>query len=82
MNILVINCGSSSLKYQLLDMPTATALAAGLIERIGESQGLLTHKNHPDTDGETKIERGGARGLPLPARRVEEKGPPAPGKGA
>jgi acetate kinase len=57
MKILVINCGSSSLKYQLLDMTTATVLASGLIERIGEPQGLLTHKNHPDTDGETKIVR-------------------------
>jgi acetate kinase len=57
MKILVINCGSSSLKYQLLDMTTATALASGLIERIGEPQGLLTHKNHPDTDSETKIVR-------------------------
>ena len=43
MNILVINCGSSSLKYQLLDMTTATALASGLIERIGELHGLQTH---------------------------------------
>jgi acetate kinase len=57
MNILVINCGSSSLKYQLLDMTTATALASGLIERIGEPQGLLTHKKHPGTDGETEIVR-------------------------
>ncbi len=57
MKILVINCGSSSLKYQLFDMSTATALASGLIERIGEPQGSLTHKNHPDTDGETKTVR-------------------------
>ena len=57
MNILVINCGSSSLKYQLLDMTTATALASGLIERIGEPQGQLTHHNHPGTDSETQIER-------------------------
>jgi acetate kinase len=57
MKILVINCGSSSLKYQLLDMTTATVLASGLIERIGESQGLLTHKKYPDTDGEIIIER-------------------------
>ena len=57
MKILVINCGSSSLKYQLLDMTTATVLASGLIERIGEPRGLLTHKNHPDTEGETQIER-------------------------
>ncbi len=57
MKILVINCGSSSLKYQLYDMTTSTTLASGLIERIGEPQGLLTHKNHPGTDGETKIVR-------------------------
>ena len=57
MKILVINCGSSSLKYQLLDMTAATALASGLIERIGEPQGLLTHKKHPATESETKIER-------------------------
>ena len=57
MKVLVINCGSSSLKYQLYDMTTSTALASGLIERIGEPQGLLTHKNHPGTDGETKIVR-------------------------
>ena len=57
MKVLVINCGSSSLKYQLYDMTTSTTLASGLIERIGEPQGLLTHKNHPGTDGETKIVR-------------------------
>ena len=57
MNILVINCGSSSLKYQLIDMTTETALAAGLIERIGEPQGILTHNSHPDTDAETKTVR-------------------------
>lgn len=57
MKILVINCGSSSLKYQLFDMTTAAALATGLVERIGEPRGMLTHQNHPDTDGETKIVR-------------------------
>jgi acetate kinase len=57
MKILVINCGSSSLKYQLLDMTTSTALASGLIERIGEPRGLLTHTNHPGTEGETQIKR-------------------------
>ncbi|MGD8501001.1 MAG: acetate kinase [Phycisphaerales bacterium] len=57
MKILVINCGSSSLKYQLFDMTTSTALASCLIERIGESQGLLAHTNHPGTDGETETVR-------------------------
>ena len=44
MNILVINTGSSSLKYQLLDMDTQAPLAGGVVERIGESEGVLTHK--------------------------------------
>jgi acetate kinase len=36
MNLLVINSGSSSLKYQLFDMPTKIPLSSGLVERIGE----------------------------------------------
>lgn len=44
MKILVINCGSSSLKYQLLDMVTKNPLAKGLVERIGLPGSLLTHK--------------------------------------
>ena len=35
MKVLVINCGSSSLKYQLIDMTTEESLAQGLVERIG-----------------------------------------------
>jgi acetate kinase len=57
MKILVINCGSSSLKYQLLDMETSIALAVGLVERIGEPRGQLTHRKYPDTDNEYKIVR-------------------------
>jgi acetate kinase len=34
-NVLVINCGSSSLKYQLMDMSVERLVAKGLIERIG-----------------------------------------------
>ncbi len=46
MVILVLNCGSSSIKYQVIDMePTAsTLLAKGLVERIGLPEGDLTHK--------------------------------------
>lgn len=39
MKILVVNCGSSSLKYRLFDMESETALAKGKVERIGEPQG-------------------------------------------
>ena len=43
MNILVMNCGSSSLKYQLIDMENERVLAKGLCERIGIEGSLLTH---------------------------------------
>ncbi|MDX2452784.1 acetate/propionate family kinase, partial [Desulfosarcina sp.] len=45
MKILVINCGSSSLKYQLLDMQGERLLASGLVERIGEAAGKVSHQN-------------------------------------
>lgn len=44
MKILVINCGSSSLKYQLIDSDTEQVLAKGLCERIGIEGGCLTHQ--------------------------------------
>ena len=44
MNILVINCGSSSLKYQLIDSNSEAVLAKGLCERIGAKGSVLTHK--------------------------------------
>ena len=43
MNILVINCGSSSIKYQLFAMPEAKVLAKGLLEKIGEETSALKH---------------------------------------
>ena len=42
--VLVINSGSSSIKYQLIEMDTEQTLASGLIERIGEPIGASTHK--------------------------------------
>lgn len=44
MKILVLNCGSSSLKYQLIDMDNESVLAKGLCERIGIDGSKLTHK--------------------------------------
>jgi acetate kinase len=44
MKILVLNSGSSSIKYQLFDMHTRTVLASGIIEQIGERQSRLTHQ--------------------------------------
>lgn len=44
MKLLVINCGSSTVKYQLLEMPSGDVLAKGNVERIGEEIGILKHK--------------------------------------
>jgi len=46
MNILVLNCGSSSIKYQLIDMENENPLAKGDVSRIGMSGAVLTHKPH------------------------------------
>jgi acetate kinase len=44
MNVLVINCGSSSLKYQLINTDDESVLAKGLVERIGIEGSLLKHE--------------------------------------
>ena len=44
MKILVLNCGSSSLKYQLINMENEEVVASGKYERIGEKEAFLTHK--------------------------------------
>ncbi|MFJ8714284.1 acetate kinase [Streptomyces violaceus] len=54
--VLVLNSGSSSLKYQLLDMGDSSRLAVGLVERIGEQSSRL---KHTPAGGESR-ERGGA----------------------
>lgn len=47
-HILLLNCGSSSMKYQLFDAAAGEPLASGIVERIGQEQGNLVHK----VDGE------------------------------
>ena len=44
MKILVLNCGSSSLKYQLINMENESVIAKGNYERIGDSKAFVTHK--------------------------------------
>ena len=44
MKILVLNCGSSSLKYQLIDMTNEEVMAKGNFERIGHGNSFVTHK--------------------------------------
>lgn len=53
MNVLVINCGSSSLKYQLIDSGTEGILAKGLCERIGIEGSVLIHQ----AEGKDKIRK-------------------------
>ncbi|MCD7895691.1 MAG: acetate kinase [Planctomycetaceae bacterium] len=51
MIVLVVNCGSSSIKYQLYEMPEKKVLAKGLAEKVGEGDSILTHRR-----GEEKFE--------------------------
>ena len=46
MKILVLNCGSSSLKYQLIDVDTRTVMTKGLLERIGLPSGIFSYTAH------------------------------------
>ena len=50
MKVLVINSGSSSIKYQLFNMDDGAVLASGSVERIGEAQGLHRHRLHTVAD--------------------------------
>lgn len=45
MKILVLNCGSSSIKYQLIDMESKDLMAEGIAEKIGEDIALFTYKS-------------------------------------
>ena len=64
MKILVLNTGSSSLKYQLIDMENENVLASGKYERIGENEAFITHKvngqkikiDHPAKNHEEAID--------------------------
>jgi len=53
MNILVLNAGSSSLKYQVIEMPSQQVKCAGLIERIGMNDAIFTHQKEENKTTET-----------------------------
>ena len=55
MNVLVINCGSSSLKYQLINSDSETVLAKGLCERIGIDGSAITHQKAGEDKVKTEI---------------------------
>jgi len=50
MDTLVINTGSSSIKYQFINMPSGKVLCSGLVERISEETGTITHRKHSNGD--------------------------------
>ena len=52
--VLVVNAGSSSLKYSLVDGESGTVEGAGLVERIGEESGSLTHRSGGDEHQEER----------------------------
>ena len=54
MKILVINCGSSSIKYKLFDAGHHQVMASGLAEKIGETGSILTHRYMTAAGGEKK----------------------------
>jgi acetate kinase len=56
MKYFIINSGSSSIKYQVIEMETEAVLATGLVERIGEEIGVLKNTFFPGTDNERKSE--------------------------
>jgi len=54
MNIFVINSGSSSLKYQLIEMPSEILACSGIVERIGKEDASVTHKIFKGNEAQVK----------------------------
>ncbi len=72
MKILVVNCGSSSIKYQLFEMPQRTVLGKGLVERIGEAGSALSHTSHGHTERRPSEIATHEQGLELVLRALTE----------
>ncbi|MCC4908979.1 acetate/propionate family kinase [Microbacterium sp. cx-59] len=64
--VLVVNSGSSSFKYQLLELDTERVLASGLVERIGEENGRVIHKVALTAPESTATNAEYTRELPIP----------------
>jgi acetate kinase len=73
--ILVVNSGSSSFKYQLIEMQTEEVLASGLVERIGEATG---HSKHSTPSGSSELDvpiRDHSQGFQVMLDAFETNGP-------
>ncbi len=55
MNILVLNCGSSSVKFQLIQMQDESVLAKGIVEEIGHSQSKFAYRMGSNSDREEQV---------------------------
>lgn len=73
--VLVINSGSSSIKYQLLDVDTHEALATGLVERIGQPTGKLKHTGPTGTTTLEQPVPDHEAGMAMVLQLFEEHGP-------
>ncbi|MFS4418138.1 acetate/propionate family kinase [Maribacter sp. 2307ULW6-5] len=63
MNILILNAGSSSIKFQLLKMPSETVVCSGLVERIGARDAVLTYNGQGGTSKVTAAIKNHKEGL-------------------
>lgn len=63
MKILIINSGSSSIKFQLMEMPSETLICSGLVERIGSNDAIINYKTNLDELRITKSIRTHSEGL-------------------
>ncbi|MEV3935906.1 acetate kinase [Glycomyces sp. NPDC049804] len=74
--VLVINSGSSSIKYQLVDGETLEASTSGVIERIGQAESVLTHKHDGEKHRSTAHLADHAAGLEAVVAAFEAHGTP------
>lgn len=70
MKILILNSGSSSIKFQIIDMPNEEVLCHGLVERIGQSKALFHYKTSNHNTKEELPLKSHAEGLQLIAKRI------------
>ena len=72
--IMAVNAGSSSIKFQLLEMPNETVIASGVMERIGLSEGIFTLKYDGKKEETHPVLPTHAEGVELLLKTLVEKG--------
>ncbi len=74
MKIMAVNAGSSSIKFQLLDMPSENVIASGVMERIGLPEGIFTIKYNGKKEETHPVLKDHAVGVELLLKSLIEKG--------